>query len=141
MDREMRRWMAIFMAAVFCASPLWAQDQGTGTAAGQGNAVQGDNRINADSGTMQPGARADAPQPQSPADKADPRRNVWTTPLAGFAAALGITGLLSRLGLNESVAAAFGGVLLVIPLIVIAFLAWQFIRRRRVLDPSRNHLR
>jgi hypothetical protein len=79
----------------------------------------------------------DTPQPQSTADRDAPRRNVWSTPLAGFAAAIGLTGLLARLGLNGSVAAAFGGVLLVAPLVVAAFFAWQFIRRRRVLDPDR----
>ena len=86
----------------------------------------------------EPGTAARNPEPQAPADTRDPGRNVWSTPLSGFAAALGLSGWLARLGLNESVAAAVAGVLLVLPLIVAAFFAWQFVRRRRVLDPDRK---
>lgn len=78
------------------------------------------------------------PEPQSAGDKDDPGRNVWSTPLSGWASALGLTALFAGLGLNDSVAAAVGGVALVLPLLLVAFFGWQFVRRRRVLNRNQE---
>jgi hypothetical protein len=118
---------SILVLCVLLCAPFhtFAQDPGRPAPAPSNDAA---------AGTAGPAQQA--PQPQSPTDRNDPGRNVWSSPLAGFATAIGVTGLVSKLGLNESVASAVGGVLLVLPLIVAAFLAWQYVRRRRVLDPE-----
>jgi hypothetical protein len=93
---------------------------------------QGDASTAADN----PDNAARNPEPQTPADTHDPGRNVWSTPLSGIAGALGLTGLIARMGLNESVASAMAGVVLVLLLVAAALAAWQFVRRRRVLNRS-----
>jgi hypothetical protein len=104
---------------------------------GAGQPREGASPMPSDPGVDRPRnpSEAQTPQPQTPSDIRDPGRNVWSTPLSGIASALGISGLLSGMGLNESVSAAVAGVALILVLIVAAFFAWQFVRRRRVLNP------
>ena len=52
------------------------------------------------------------------------------SPLAAIADVLGISALLSHLGLEEQVASAVGGVLIIALLIVLVFLVWWHLMRR-----------
>ena len=52
------------------------------------------------------------------------------TPLAAIADVLGITALLSHLGLEGRVASAVGGILIILLLIVLVFLVWWRLMRR-----------
>jgi len=61
------------------------------------------------------------------------------TPLAAIADVLGISALLSHFGLEDEVASAVGGILIIALLIVLVFVVWwNLMRRYRITDFQRR---
>lgn len=70
---------------------------------------------------------AASPQQAAPSPAQTPQRNRWLGPLAGIAAGLGLAALLSHFGMSGD----FGGILLLILLIVGGYFLWTMWRRSK----------
>src|SRR3954470_7854680 len=133
----------LLIVVALASGPLWGQ---------QPDSPDRGDKINS------PGAhvpRQQAPPPEGQQQNADqvatnqptdslpghrPPDNRWHAPIAALAGLLGITALLSHLGLAGPVASAVGGIVIIGLLILLVFLIWwRMIRKYGISGRTSRH--
>ena len=131
---------AIPLLVVLLSFGLFVQDADARLGAGKSFGRQSQNVTRQQSAPPQSpsqnAAPTSSPSPQPAA--AQPAGNRWMGPLAGLAAGLGISALLSHFGMMGPFASAMGSVLMIGLLIVGGFVLWRLFAARSNAVPNRE---